>query len=261
MSADLALAEPLVAAPAYSAIEHALQIEKRRVAAIGLTGPARAAVMTLLLNRTRQKVVLVVPDDAALAMWHRDLVALASLMGRDPRGIVVFPALACDPYSNIPPHPEVERDRVRALGRLRRQDLDLLLVAAGALLSWLPPPAEIAASSHTVRVGAVLAPERFLLDCLRAGYRRVDTVAAPGEISRRGGIVDIYPPEADEPVRIELFGDTVESLRSFDPDHQRSTGTVAEAVIGPAAENPATDAGNRKSRDTSIELAPAGTSM
>jgi transcription-repair coupling factor (superfamily II helicase) len=175
-------------------------------------------------------------------MWHRDLVALAGLMGRDPRGIVVFPALACDPYNDIPPHPEVERERVRALGRLRRQDLDLLLVAAGALLSWLPPPAEIAASSHALRVGAVLAPERFLLDCLRAGYRRVDTVAAPGEISRRGGIVDIYPPEADEPVRIELFGDTVESLRSFDPDHQRSTGALDGAEIGPAVENPATDA-------------------
>jgi transcription-repair coupling factor (superfamily II helicase) len=242
MSADFALAAPLVGAPVYVAIEHALQIDKRRVAAIGLTGPARAAVMTLLLARTQKKVVLVVPDEAALGLWHRDLVALAGLFGRDPRGIVVFPALACDPYSDIPPHPEVERDRVRALGRLRRRDLDLLLVSAGALLSWLPPPAEIAASSQVVRVGAVLPPERFLLDSLRAGYRRVDTVAAPGEISRRGGIVDVYPPEADEPVRIELFGDTVESLRSFDPDHQRSTGALGEAEIGPAVENPATDA-------------------
>src|SRR5262249_40365306 len=82
---------------------------------------------------------------------------------------------------------------------------------------------------------------KFVLEALRAGYRRVDTVAAPGEIGRRGGIVDIFPPEADEPVRIELFGDTVESLRTFDPDHQRSTGTVARVVIGPAAENGATD--------------------
>jgi transcription-repair coupling factor (superfamily II helicase) len=246
MSADLALGASLVAAPAYSAIELALEIEKRRVASSGLTGPARAAVLTLLLERTRRKVLLVVPHDAALAIWQRDLIALANLMGRDSRGIVVFPALACDPYNDIPPHPEVERERVRALFRLRRQDLDLLLVSAAALLTWLPPPAEIAASSIAVRMGAVLAPERFLLDRLRAGYRRVDTVAAPGEISRRGGIVDIYPPEADEPVRIELFGDTVESLRSFDPDHQRSTGALAQAEIGPAVENPATDAAVRR---------------
>ena len=242
MSADLALAAPLVAAPAYSAIEHALTSEKSRIASIGLTGPARAAVMTLLLSRTRRQILLVVPNEAALATWQRDLAALAGLMGRDPRGIVVFPTLVCDPYAAIPPHPEVERERVRALGRLRRRDLELLLVPAAALLSWLPAPSELAASAHVVRVGAVLAPERFVLDALRAGYRRVDTVAAPGEISRRGGIVDVYPPEADEPVRIELFGDTVESLRSFDPDHQRSTGVLVQADIGPAVENPGSDA-------------------
>jgi transcription-repair coupling factor (superfamily II helicase) len=242
MSADLALAASLAAAPVYTAIERALGIDGRRIASTGLTAPARAAVMTLLLARTQRKVLLVVPDDAALAMWHRDLVALANLLGRDPRGIVVFPTLVCDPYNGIPPHPEVERERVRALGRLRRRELDLLLVSASALVTWLPSPAELAAGSQAVRVGAVLAPERFLLDSLRAGYRRVDTVAAPGEISRRGGIVDIYPPEADQPVRIELFGDTVESLRSFDPDHQRSTGALERAEIGPAVENPATDA-------------------
>ena len=241
MSADLALVSSLVSAPAYSALKRALETESGRVASSGLTGPARAAVLTILLERTRRRALLVVPDEASLAAWQRDLAALANLLGRDPRGIVVFPTLVCDPYNGIPPHPEVERERVRALGRLARRDLDVLLVPASALLTWLPSPAEITASSRTVRVGAVLAPESFLLDSLRAGYRRVDTVAGPGEISRRGGIVDIYPPEADEPVRIELFGDTVESLRSFDPDHQRSTGTLDEAVIGPAAESPATD--------------------
>jgi transcription-repair coupling factor (superfamily II helicase) len=66
-------------------------------------------------------------------------------------------------------------------------------------------------------------------------------VSAPGEVSRRGGIVDIFPPTAQEPVRIELFGDTVDSLRSFDTDNQRSTGMLDEIVVGPAVENPPTD--------------------
>jgi transcription-repair coupling factor (superfamily II helicase) len=242
MTGDPALLASLVAAPAYIALERALVGGRDRVATSGLIGPARAAVLTLLLARTRRKFVLVVHDDAALVAWQRDLVALAHLLGRDPRGIVVFPSLAADPYDGIPPHPEVERERVRALGRLLRNDLDVLLVPASALLCWLASPAELAASSRAVVAGDTLAPERFLLDSLRAGYRRVDTVAGPGEISRRGGIVDIYPPEADEPVRIELFGDTVESLRSFDPDHQRSTAALSQALIGPAAENPATDA-------------------
>jgi transcription-repair coupling factor (superfamily II helicase) len=242
MTGDPALFASLVAAPAFTALETALADGKDRVAASGLIGPARAAVLTLLLARTRRRFALIVHDDTALAAWQRDLVALAHLLGRDPRGIVVFPALVCDPYNDIPPHPEVERDRVRALGRLVRNDLDVLLVPASALLSRLVSPAELQAGSRIVRPGDTLPPERFLLDSLRAGYRRVDTVSGPGDVSRRGGIVDIYPPESDEPVRIELFGDTVESLRSFDPDHQRSTGALAHAPIGPAAENPATDA-------------------
>ncbi len=242
MSASLALVSPLLHAPAYAVLERGLASGGHRVAAYGLTGPARAAALTLLLERTRRKILLVVPDDAALATWQRDLVALAGLVGRDPRGIVGFPGLDADPYNDIPPHPEVERERVRALGRLKRGDLDLLLVPASALLAWLPSPGEIAGGCRTVSAGDALAPERFLLDCLHAGYRRVDTVAAPGEISRRGGIVDVFPPEADEPVRIEWFGDVVESLRAFDPDHQRSTGALAQASIGPAVENPATDA-------------------
>jgi transcription-repair coupling factor (superfamily II helicase) len=232
----------LAAAPAYAALERALRAGADPVATSGLTGPARAVALTLLLARTGRKVLLVAHDDAAVAGWQRDLVAVATLVGRDPRGIVVFPALVADPYNDIPPHPEVERERIRALARLTRGDLDVLLVPAPALLSWLPSRAELSGGVRVVRAGDQLAPERFLLESLRNGYRRVDTVAAPGEISRRGGIVDIFPPEADEPVRIELFGDTVESLRAFDPDHQRSTGVVAAAVIGPAAENPASDA-------------------
>ena len=242
MSAGFALLPTLSSAAPYAALLRALETGTGSVACSGLTGPARAAALTLLVARTRRKLLLVVHDDTALSAWQRDLVALAGLTGKDPRGIVVFPALVADPYNDIPPHPEVERERVRAFSRIARGDLDLLIVPANALLTWLPSPAELARGSRTVRVGDQLPPERFLLESLRAGYRRVDTVAAPGEISRRGGIVDVFPPDADEPVRIELFGDTVESLRTFDPDHQRSTGAVSMAVIGAAIENPASDA-------------------
>ena len=242
MSADSALARTLVTAPAYGALERALREPNGRAAASGLTGPAAAAVLALLQTKTERGILLVVRDDAALASWHRDLVVAMQLIGRDPRGVVVFPTLVADPYNDIPPHAEVERERVRALGRLRRNDVDVLLVPAPALLTFLPSPDELGAGFRTVRAGDVLPPERFVLESLRAGYRRVDAVAGAGEISRRGGIVDVFPPEADEPVRIELFGDTVESLRAFDPDHQRSTGVVASVLIGPAVENPATDA-------------------
>ncbi|HZN54559.1 MAG TPA: transcription-repair coupling factor [Candidatus Polarisedimenticolaceae bacterium] len=241
MSGGPGFLAPLLHAPAYAALERALLRTGPSVAVTGLTGPARAAVVALLLEQTGRTLVLVVPDDTGVAAWQRDLAAFATLIGRDPRRVVPFPALDADPYDDIPPHPEIERERVRALGRLGRGELDLLLVPARATLSWLPSPDAVTASARTLRVGDTLAPDRFVLDSLRAGYRRADTVAAPGEISRRGGIVDVFPPESDEPVRIELFGDTIESLRAFDPEHQRSTRPLREAVVGPAVENPATD--------------------
>ena len=226
---------------AFAALERAVSSRAEPRAVVGLHGPARALVLTLLLARTRSRAVVVVPDDARLSDWSRDLAAAAALTGRDARGVLLFPSLDADPYDDIPPHPEVTRERVRALGRLARGEVEVLLVPARALLTWLPSAAELGRTARAIRVGDTLPPETFLLDALRAGYRRVETVSAPGEISRRGGIVDVFAPESDEPVRIELFGDTVESLRAFDPDHQRSTGTLARVTIGPAAENPASD--------------------
>ena len=241
MTAGPAHLAPLLQAPAYAALERALLRSESRIAVSGLTGPAKAAAAALVIEQTGRRLVVVVPDDAAVAAWQRDLVAFATLLGRDARRIVPFPALDADPYDDIPPHPEIERERVRALGRLSRGDLDLLLVPARAVLSWLPSPDTIRGLSRTLRVGDTLAPDRFVLESLRLGYRRADAVAAPGDISRRGGIVDVFPPEADEPVRIELFGDTIESLRAFDPEHQRSTRPLDAAIVGPAVENPATD--------------------
>ena len=198
-------------------------------------------MLTLLAERTGRRILLVVPDDASLESWQRDLAAFGAVLGRNPRRVVVVPAMDADPYNDIPPHPEVARERVVALGRLARGEADMVLTPARALLARLPSPEELSLRSRTVRKGDGLPPDRFILDAMASGYRRVDVVSAPGEVSRRGGILDIFPPGADEPTRIELFGDTVESLRSFDTDHQRSTGALEEAAFGPAAENSAGD--------------------
>lgn len=208
----------------------------------GLVEPARALHLVLLGQRTGRRFVLVVADDATLDGYQRDLSALVCLLGGDARRIVAVPAMDADPYAGIPPHAEVARQRVVALGRLARGEVDLLLVPVRALLGLVPSVEEIASQVRIVRRGSSLSPDRFVLDAMACGYKRVHTVTSPGEISRRGGIVDVFPPEAEEPIRIELFGEAVESLRSFDTDHQRSTGFLEEAVVGPAVENPATDA-------------------
>ncbi|MDX1388564.1 MAG: hypothetical protein R3344_05215, partial [Acidobacteriota bacterium] len=238
---DPTLFGPIIESDWFRSIRGQVRDGDPRLAVTGLVEGSRALTLTLLARGTGRRILLVVPDDVALEAHHRDLAALSKMMGGDPDRIVPLPAMDADPYDLIPPHPEVAKDRVVALGRLARGEVDLLLVPARALLGWLPSPEELSSRIRVVRKGDSLPPDRFVLETLGSGYRRVETVSGPGEVSRRGGIIDIFPPNAEEPVRFELFGDTVDSIRAFDTDHQRSTGAIDEAIIGPAVESPPSD--------------------
>src|SRR6185436_960699 len=121
MSADLTLFAPLLDAPAYHELEAAVRAGVPGHTLSGLVPGARALVLTLLAARTGARFLVVVPDDRALDVHHRDLAALAVLAGRDPKRVGIFPALDADPHAGIAPHPEVVRDRVLALGRLARE--------------------------------------------------------------------------------------------------------------------------------------------
>jgi transcription-repair coupling factor (superfamily II helicase) len=232
---------PLLEDPQFENVARALASGEVSSRIRGLTDAARAVVLELLITRSGRGMWIVVPDDEALEAYERDLSAAAVLVGRDPRRVATLPALDALPYDAIAPHPEVVRARVAALGRLARGRLDALVVPARALLQPLPPRAEWDAWIRVVRNGDTLPPDRFVLWAMSLGYRRVDVVSAPGEVSRRGGILDVFPVTADEPVRIELFADVVDSLRSFDTGHQRSTGQLEEIEIGPAMECPPTE--------------------
>ncbi|HKQ61328.1 MAG TPA: transcription-repair coupling factor [Candidatus Polarisedimenticolaceae bacterium] len=236
-----ALWRPLAEAPFFTAVAERSARGERGLVLTGLIDAARALVLGLLAERLQRPLLLVVPDESALDAWRRDLAALAALAGRDPARILGMPALDADPYDAIAAHPEIVRERVVALERVRRGEVDALLVPARALLQWLPAPQAWSDWSRRIVPGDTVAPDRFVLQAMGLGYRRVEIVGAPGEVSRRGGIVDIFPPLSDEPVRLELFGDSVESLRSFDTDHQRSTGQLDAVTVGPAVENPPTD--------------------
>jgi transcription-repair coupling factor (superfamily II helicase) len=242
----MTLWDPLLDAPAFQELLRRTGRGERGLNVSGLVVGGRALLMSLLVARGDRPVMLVVPDDAAVEAFRRDLSSLAGLTGREATRTLTMPALDADPYAAIPPHPEVQRERVVAIERLARGEVDLLLVPVRALLQWLPSRDEWSRWTKPVRPGRNLPPDRFVLEAMGLGYRRVDTVSAPGEVSRRGGIVDVFPPTAQEPVRIELFGDTVDSLRSFDTDNQRSTGQLDEVLVGPAVENPPTDAAVRR---------------
>jgi transcription-repair coupling factor (superfamily II helicase) len=235
------LFDPLLESDAFRRVVRGMASGESGLRLTGLVEGARALVLTLLAQRTESRLLVVVPDDVTLESWQRDLTAFAALLGRDADRIFALPAMDADPWGGIPPHPEVAKERVVALGRLARGEVDVLLVPSRSLLGWLPSPEELRERIRIVREGDTLPPDRFVLEAMRSGYRRVEIVSAPGEFSRRGGIIDIFPPDAEEPVRLELFGDTIDSIRAFDTDHQRSTGLLDRAVLGPAVESPPSD--------------------
>jgi transcription-repair coupling factor (superfamily II helicase) len=132
--------------------------------------------------------------------------------------------------------PDETAARVAALASWRRGEARILVASVQALLQHTIAPEDVPAAPRELAVGARLHQVDLLHELLDLGYDPVAEVAGRGEFVRRGGIVDVFPPSSDLPIRIEFFGDEIDSLRSFDPTDQRTTGPVERAVLLPATE-------------------------
>ncbi|MEZ0241522.1 MAG: DEAD/DEAH box helicase, partial [Chloroflexota bacterium] len=126
--------------------------------------------------------------------------------------------------------------RVAALAAWRSGRARVLVASVQALLQHTIAPDDLPAEPRVLKVGARVHQEALLHDLLDLGYAPVSEVAGRGEFARRGGIVDVFPPSLELPIRVELFGDEVDSLRVFDPTDQRAVGNVQSAVLLPASE-------------------------
>ena len=126
--------------------------------------------------------------------------------------------------------------RVAALAAWRRGRVRVLVASVQALLQRTIAPDDLPTRPRELRVGARVHQDTLLRDLLDLGYSPVMEVAGRGEFARRGGIVDVFPPSLDLPIRIEFFGDEIESLRAFDPTDQRTTGKVDRIALLPASE-------------------------
>ena len=154
--------------------------------------------------------------------------------------VVVFPSWDCLPYDRKGPTPGVAARRMAALYRLATQTRDsrpqLLVTPAPALMQRVPPRSSIGRAGYAAAVGQ----DVDLADLERYfavnGYQRASTVSERGEFAVRGGVIDVFPPAAEEPVRLDLFGDTLESIRAFDPVSQRSTRQLKTIELLPVSE-------------------------
>ena len=203
-----------------------------RVALSGPSGPARA-LLPLLLGAP--PLLVVVPrerDVDELAQDLRTLAAEAGLAG----AVLALPAPGPPPFRGLPRHADASARRAAALLSAAGGDVRALVASPYGLLRPSLAPHLLATRVVSLRAGDEMTPEILLEALDEGGYRREDPVTAAGQVARRGGIVDVFPSERDEPVRIEFFGDTVESLRRFDPDTQRASGAVDALVTLPLAD-------------------------
>jgi transcription-repair coupling factor (superfamily II helicase) len=220
----------------------AAEIERgaRVISVSGLVaGSARALALAVLQRQGGKLFAVVTQSNRDLEPLERDLrfwyCALAGKTDCDNE-VLLLPASESDPYAGSSPHAETLEQRALTLWRLARHSQDFVLLTARAMARKTVAPAEIARAGGLLKRDEDHSPEELVASLLSSGYMREDPVGAIGEFSIRGGILDVWSPGLDSPVRIEFFGDAVESIREFDPETQLSTTQLAQVEIAPMRE-------------------------
>ena len=215
----------------------------------GLTPPAKALAVAALAHASREAVVLyVVPGDPDIETATADtrffLGALEALTdAAAERAVVTLPSYQVDPYRGLAPHFRVASARARALHAAALGSARIVVASAQALMPRLAAPESILSTSFDLRPGVEIEPQALAAILVEGGYERQDPVDEHGEFSIRGGILDVFPAGEVAPIRIEFIGDSVESIRRFDPGTQRSIETLDQYQIVPVRE-PAGAAGS-----------------
>ncbi|OXE36284.1 MAG: transcription-repair coupling factor [Phenylobacterium zucineum] len=154
--------------------------------------------------------------------------------------IVVFPSWDCLPYDRIGPSAGVAAERMTTLARLGQgisgPRPTLLVTTIPAMIQRTPPLSAVRDATYSAKVGHVVEIKSLERYFAINGYQRASTVSERGEFAIRGGVIDVFPPNAEEPVRLDLFGDTLDSIRAFDPETQRSTKQLKEVSLLPVSE-------------------------
>ena len=213
---------------------------RRRVS--GLTATARALYIPLMARAARQPVIVVVADNKAAETLEPLLKAGCELTGAiDPAAVVRLPAHDVLPFENLSPHPDVQEQRASALWKLATGAVSILIAPVEAAALRLFDRDYYAGLAVTLKRGEEVDVEVLTGHLASVGYTQMDLVEMPGQFTRRGGILDVYSPEADRPIRIEFFGDEIETIRKFDPETQRSQSGLDEAQLLPLTETPVTE--------------------
>jgi transcription-repair coupling factor (superfamily II helicase) len=228
--------------PAFTRVASHLKDGAGRIRVSGLTPTAKALLLVLLQRSAQRPLIFVVNDNRTVEDFLPILRGFCELTSAcDPDSIIPLPARDVLPFQDLSPHPELQEERATALWKIATGAVSIVVSPVAATAIRLRSSDYYADLARTIRRG-----ESFDLDSLIAhlntvGYVSTDVVEMPGQYALRGGILDVYSPEAERPLRIEFFGDEPDSIRKFDPASQRSSTPVDEALLLPLTETPVSE--------------------
>ena len=222
--------------PAVDAAMEDLRRGAREVSLNGLTDPARIILAARAAAALRRPAILVVDSEARAEAILEAVRYFFRASGGNPSQVFYLPALDLAAGTAVPTHPEILEHRALTLWHFVTTSAPLMVVPIAAALMHYRSPESYSQLAKELSRDMEIPLSELLNHLAAAGYSRGEMAEMPGQFAQRGGIVDIFPVEAARPVRIELLGDAIESIREFDPDTQRSVQKLERAVIPPLLE-------------------------
>src|SRR5271165_1445261 len=225
--------------PAFARVASHLKEGTGRIRVSGLTPTAKALLLVLFQRAAGRPLLFIVNDNRTVEDFLPVLRGFCELTAAcDPESIISLPARDVLPFQNLSPHPELQEERATALWKIATGAASIVVSPVAATAIRLRSSDYYADLARTIRRGETFDLDSLLAHLNTVGYTSTDVVEMPGQYALRGGILDVYSPEADRPLRIEFFGDEADSIRKFDPASQRSSNPVDEAVLLPLTETP-----------------------
>ena len=216
-------------------LQACLQAKPQETLVYGLTGSQKHVVLAAAYSTAPQPLVILVHSNEAISDWREDLLSL--LPGTE---VLELPELDMMTVQAEARSMERSARRMDVLVRLMRKDNVIVLAKATAAVQKGMSRQDFARLSLNIGMGEEIPLEKLLQRLVQLGYEHADEVERIGQFSARGGIVDVYPINAENPVRIEFFGDEVDSLREFDLSTKRSLKNISSAAIMPLAQTDST---------------------
>ena len=213
----------------YLAVKKSIEERRLPIGVIGLSSACKAHYISSLCEQTGKKALVLCPDEASALKAVQDLSAFSS-------GALFYPARDFHFRSSDSSSKEYEQQRIGVLSKMLSGNYSFIVCSVEAAMQLTVPRDELSRRSILVRTGDDLEESALVNALSVAGYVRAEQVDGEGQFSLRGGIIDFFPPGREEPVRIEFWGDSVDSISSFELESQRRTDTLDEVLVTPSAE-------------------------